>query len=789
YKRAKHTKGCDEELKKKAVKLRDKAKKYITELPKEDEMETSQMEAPIRLLIEIVLIFAENFKNEKLSKNVLDFDDLEHYTIEILKNGDINFDFQEILTDEYQDSNDIQEYILSHVAGNKARRFMVGDSKQSIYAFRGTGPELFLEKYKTVNKAILSKNFRSSKEVIATVNNIFSNIMPNYDKDEMLYQGIDVEGEKTESYKVNGRESIFIANKIKELSHDYSYKDIAILVRSSGMVSEIIHELKLGGIPSFSENNIGFFENQEIKLITSILSIVDNAIQDVPLTAVLTSPLYDVSVDELLEIRKNSKELSLYESLKQVCSKGHPLHGYNDFFEDLKRWREYAKNLGIEDFLIEIIAENKLFHYAKSKSAKDNIRILLNLAKEHNGSIFSFINYLEQHTKRKISLNEAANSEGLDMVHIMTIHKSKGLEFPVVFLANMNKEFNKKDIRKDIIFHKKHGIVFKNLNRETRIKSKTMPHSVLSKIIVDEAYEEEKRVLYVALTRARERLILVAANKKKESDSYLKLLEETLKFEEIEQNESSKTIKEQLKNETTNFLKADDDRVLEIKHFMEAPYKFQHETLLPANVSISEIKRNFYNQNAKIGEVESVVESTFMNELPIPSFLTEENRASKRGTAIHLAMEKLDLSIHTQQNINEFLKSVLTEDDFNSINQKFILDFMNSNIANRLKNATYVKKETPFAMELSAEDAFLEGIQGEGILVHGIIDLYFEEADEIVLLDYKSDYIKGNIKETLKNRYKIQIDIYKKALTHITGKKVKEVIIYVFQTGEEIVID
>ncbi|MCL1924736.1 MAG: UvrD-helicase domain-containing protein [Defluviitaleaceae bacterium] len=789
FSRAKSSKGEDKELKKQSDDLRKKVKELIKNIPRENEVELQTMNSHIDLLIKTTIDFANNFKTEKLSKNAVDFNDLEHYAIEILKHDNVNFDFEEILIDEYQDSNDIQEYILTRVASNsvssnniKTRRFMVGDSKQSIYAFRGTGPELFFKKYETVEKLILSKNFRSSETVINTVNNVFQNIMPGYDKNSMLYKGIELKGEKTESYLVKGREITFIASKIKELSNIYNYNDIAVLVRSKSIISELVNELKIRGIPSFSEDNVGFFENPEIKLITNILSIVDNPFQDIPLMAVLTSPLYELSMDELLKIRKDNKNLSLYESLKS--------YGHKEFFLNLEKWRENARKLNIEDFLIEIIVENKLFSYTRKSSARDNLRILLTIAKEYEGGLFSFINYLEQHTRRKISLSEAASSEGVNMVRIMTIHKSKGLEFPVVFVASMNKVFNTDDTKKDIIFHKKHGIVFKNLDLEKHIKTPTMPHSVLSKIIIDENIEEEKRVLYVAFTRAREKLILTGQKKEKKTNSYVQLLENSIDFEELEVSEE--TFKEELIKEAEKLLPDNDIRISKVKKFIESEYKYKDDINLPANISISEIKRNFYNQNAKIGEVESVIDKSFFSKLPTPSFLNKENEAAKRGTLLHLVMENLNLSIHNENNLDELLKTVLAEDELKEINREFITNFMNSNIAIRLKKASNIKKETPFAMELSSkelflEQDFLEKEAGKGILVHGIIDLYFEENGEIVLLDYKSDNLTD--KSEIKERYKIQLDIYKKALESITGKKVKEVIIYMFRTCEEILID
>ena len=772
FSRAKSTKEAHEVLKKKAAALRDSVKKILGKIPKTEKEDYINMQKYIQVLIKITASFARKFREEKYLLNAVDFNDLEHYTIEILKTGNVTFDFVEVLTDEYQDSNEIQEYILSSVAGNTARRFMVGDLKQSIYAFRGTGPELFKEKSKTSPTIYLSKNFRSSGSVIKTVNNIFGSIMEGYDEKSMLYPGINIEGEETEAYLINGRESVFIANKIKNLTN-YRYKDIAILVRSSSMVNELIYELSLLGIPSFSENNVGFFENSEIKLITNILSIIDNPRQDIPLMAVLTSPLYNISYEEILKLKKDG--MSFYDCVKEAS--------IPSFLEDIKSLRAYSKTLSIEDFLIEIIVKYKIFKFAKNASARDNIRILLDLAAHYEGSIFSFINYLQEHSKRKITLAEAAG-EGADMVRIMTIHKSKGLEFPVVFVANMDKEFNKEDTKKDVIFHKKHGIASRNFNLPERLKTKTFPHALVSRIISKEALEEEKRVLYVALTRAEKKLILTASKKKRSGNSYLSFLDGVIEFEEV--NAIRGDIDVAINKDS---LEDDNEEFLKIKKVIETPYKFINELGLVSNISISEIKRNFYKQNAKTPESESIHDSSFSDFLPVPNFIADEKNALKRGTVLHTVMEHLDLDIHTSNNLDLFLETILNKEEIENLNKDFVLGFINSNIAKRIRKSSKVKKEVPFAMEVTAKEIFTEIKEGDGVLVHGIIDLFFEEDDKIVLLDYKSDSITENIEETIKERYKIQMQMYKKALESMSGKKVKEVIIYFFKTGEEIIIE
>ena len=778
FSRAKSTKGADEILKKKATKLRDSVKKILSKKTKEESSSYLDMKKYVEILIETTLIFSNKFKEEKISLNCVDFDDLEHYAVEILKSENIDFGFVEVLTDEYQDSNEMQEYILQKVAAG-GRRFMVGDLKQSIYAFRGTGPELFLEKSKTSPTVYLTKNFRSSETVIKTVNSIFSNIMRGYDENAKLYPGLNINGEETESYLINGKESVFIANKIKSLK-DYKYGEIAVLVRSSSMVNELIHELSLLGIPSFSENNIGFFENPEIKIITSILSVIDNPRQDIPLMAVLTSPIYNVTYEDILKIKIPSE--SLFDSLKKS--------GYANFFEDIKLLREYSKKFSIEDFLIEVIVKYNLFKFTSNASSRDNIRILLSLAGSYEGSIFSFINYLEQQ-KRKITLAGSAG-EGADMVRIMTIHKSKGLEFPVVFIANMHKSFNDEDIKDDVIFHKEHGIVFKNFDIQERLKTRTIPHSLVSKMILNESLEEEKRILYVALTRAEKKLILTAEKKKrKTSRSYLSLLEDIIQFEEVnavrDYNEFSDSVDIKRSN---NILDEDVKEALKLEKLFRSKYKFESELGLISNISISEIKRNFYKQNAKTPDSENINDFAFSDFLPSPNFISDEKNALRRGTALHTVMEHLDLDFHTEENLDTLLQSVLLEEEIANLNKNFILKFITSPIARRIRKSIKVKKEVPFAMEVSAEEIFTEVKEGEGVLVHGIIDLFFEEDGEIVLLDYKSDSLNiENIKEELQKRYSIQLKIYKKALENMLDKKVKEVIIYFFETGDEIKID
>ena len=633
---------CDEEIKKIVTDSRSEVKDTIKKLRERmyyqsvDEalVEVEKCHDIIQSYVDITKSFMEKFKQKKREKNIIDFDDFEHYAIEILitkENGiirptktadELAHDYQEIMVDEYQDSNIVQETILSSISGERFgihNRFMVGDVKQSIYGFRGANPDIFIEKYNRYQtdsavsdyKIVLDKNFRSRKGVIDTTNFFFYQLMNcqlggiDYDEENRLnYGAVYMETEnmendsagssedkgadlfnriddKTELILINTKEepeelsenseahtntlpeddedmsaSAFeaeakvIARRIKELTdkktgmvifdkeqkkyRSLKYSDIAILLRSTGGIGESINdELLKEGIPVYMESKAGYFNTLEIRTIISYLRIIDNPIQDLPLAAVLKSPIVGLTDEEIAIIRAVvGRNVSLYEDVciyagnPDICQESELAYDITlagklrNFIRMLDGFRDKALYMSIYDIINEMLILTGYYDYvmAMPSGARRiaNVEMLKQKAAAYeNGSykgLFNFIRYIEKMNKYDVDMGEASIlSENDNTVKIMTIHKSKGLEFPVVILANTNKQFNLIDARKKSIVHSKYGIGIDYIDTDTRVKTKNMIKFAIVKRIELDAIEEEMRLFYVACTRARDKLIFTAS--------------------------------------------------------------------------------------------------------------------------------------------------------------------------------------------------------------------------------------------------------------------------------------
>lgn len=901
--------------------------------PKEIKEDLKKLYPIICKLKDLTLNFLAKFSHKKREKNIVDFNDLEHFCIEAIENKDVletlQSNYVEILIDEYQDSNLTQELILSSIVKKGiSNRFMVGDIKQSIYKFRGAKPELFLEKYESFSKSNnneikidLSKNFRSRDIVLNGINFIFKQLMSKevgdivYDSNASLYYGAnfpdkedfnvseDIELHITVS-KLEHTETNDIDTEIKELSNialearliakrilnltsgtnklyinengsyrQANYKDIVILTRSMSTVAEIlVEELKNYGIPAFAETSTGFFENTEIMVMLSLLHIIDNPRQDIHLISVLRSPIYSINPDDLLNIRGKLQKGTFYDCIIEFLSLDY--EETNDinikntlklFMENLLNWRKIASYTSISNLVSILFEETRYFDYVGAMSGgairQGNLQVLQSYATKFEETsykgLFHFIKYIEKHIKRNTQIGNAKIfSENENVVRIMSIHKSKGLEFPIVFVSMLGRKFNRRDESNNIIFHKDYGFGPKYIDIHKRTKCNTLASFTLSNKIHEESYSEELRILYVALTRAKEKLILTGCignlnnnlskwarftsndNIQLPSKYLLKcstfldfiapcimrhedginLLEKTGSFlqpkNEVLLRDLSKwsiyinninDIEIEINNEyqNKNIFKENLDNLIsdiDISH-LEKTFNFQYPNKslisLPSTISISEIKRNFYKQLSE--ELETQIDIFKPTVLKEPEFL-KQNRgltSVEVGTAIHTVMEHLDLNIHKdKEGIISLLKSlqlknIITEEEKKHVPINKILEFIKSDIAKRMLNAKYIKKETSFVMEIKASEAYLQtNSKLDKVMVHGIIDCYFEEDNgNIVLLDYKSDYVTNSTVELIKDKYKIQISIYKKALENVTNKNVSQCIIYLFAMGQSVLIE
>ncbi len=606
-------KQVDPEKKERAAALRNAAKDGIKKmkalyLPGDVDSVFSDMDAcrgPIRMLLELAEEFSARFQEAKEEKNLVDFNDLEHFALEILTGGspdhrpgavadELSGIYEEILVDEYQDSNEVQETLIRCVSRERfgtPNVFMVGDVKQSIYKFRLAKPELFLEKYESYGdeddlyqKIELHKNFRSRREVLESINDVFYQIMTKqlgnicYTDDAALYAGAKFpetpkEGQaKTEVLLLNTGDPLFdgmdeekadytareaearlIAAKIRELTDPESgmqiyngktgqyerlkKKDIVILLRSlSGWSEEFLSVLGAAGIPAYAESRTGYFTAVEVETMLNMLALIDNPMQDIPLAGVLKSPIGGMKDRELAIVMADFKrdpdrgeDIGFYGAVKHYLEK----HGESEedaviyrklaaFRNLLTTLREESMYLPVSRLIYRIFDLTGYDKYAAAmpagKTRQANLAMLVQKAEDYEKTsyqgLFDFIRYIEKLKKYNTDFGEASRSgEHDDAVRIMSIHKSKGLEFPVVFLAGCGKKFNRQDARGRILIDEELGIAADFFDPEKKVKAPTLKKNVLARRSNLENMGEELRILYVAMTRAKEKLIITAGDK------------------------------------------------------------------------------------------------------------------------------------------------------------------------------------------------------------------------------------------------------------------------------------
>ena len=931
---------------------------------------------PLRILLDLVLEFDRRLLAAKQERHLIDFSDMEHYALQILLKrekveesdgtgtdrtetkyrivpSDVAMEyrqyFQEILIDEYQDSNLVQEYLLSAISGEEEgryNRFMVGDVKQSIYKFRLARPELFLEKYDTYQETgdlcriDLAKNFRSRIQVVDAVNGVFSRIMSReiggiaYDDKAALYPGAvypaqedpaygselllirkPEKGEREESGigeqhaegagvlvdydNVRQLEALAIAARIKQLKGSLQvmekstgelrpvrYSDMVILLRTtSGWDEEFKKILEQQGIPVYITSKTGYFGALEVQELLQFLRVLDNPRQDIPLFGVMQSVFGGFTQEEIAQIRSGGeghsrKRMTLYEALKEVAQSGRTVEEGEEisagesageeaelsqkadtFLQRIGHYRDLTPFTSIRDLLQRILDDYDYLNYVTALPAgskrRANVEMLLTKAsafeKTSYFGLFHFIRYMEQLEKYDVDYGEADTlDENADVVRIMSIHKSKGLEFPVVFVSGLSKRFNMQDANQSLIVDMDLGVAVDYVDSVRRIKNKTLRRTVLSAKMKEDNLAEELRVLYVALTRAREKLILTAVLDKAdekwelaqmtgqerltyldfcEAGSYMDFLlpilpqtgiavktlrTEDLAVEELREQLRMGDRREQLRliacGETT--LTGDpEENERKLMYLRERfAYQYPHPGLqkLYTKTTVSELKI------AAMAEKDEAAFHTFEEKevVPyIPGFRREQEKVSGavRGNAFHRTMELLDFMYvfvesglfekcpgdyetyrkrldaeRLKNRLEEFLQREtislrLTEEYAKAVSLPKILNFLEQELAYRMWRAQeqgLLYREQPFVLGIDAKRLDPDLPEGEKVLIQGIIDVFFIEDGEIVLLDYKTDVIDSL--EALWNRYNVQIQYYEEALTKLMQMPVKERILYSF---------
>lgn len=880
----------------------------------------------------LVKQFSKLLGEKKRSRNMIDFNDMEHFALSILteeKDGhtapsrvaeEYQERFEEVMIDEYQDSNLVQEAILTSVSRMEKGQnniFMVGDVKQSIYRFRLSRPELFMEKYDTYTledsacqRVDLHKNFRSRPEVLDSANYLFEQIMQRgfggieYDENAALYPGADFP-EKPEdtdsgfSYRTElllmdkkeaavrtaegggdakKAEARMIARRIRELTDSgmvydraegacrrVRYRDIVILTRSiKGWAESFSSVLAEEGIPAYSVSREGYFETYEVSVLMDYLRILDNARQDLPLAAVLTSPFGGLDVQELARIRLAFPELPFYEAYVRYAEtedlpeeEGKTREKLESFYGQIAYFRRKVPYTPIHELLAEIIDRTGYGTYISAMPGgaqrQANVEMLVEKAAAFEGTsykgLFNFIRYIEQLRKYDVDYGEAGIlDEQADTVRIMSIHKSKGLEFPIVFAAGMGKAFNMQDVRGSVILHPELGAGLDVVDLEQRTKAPTFLKKMIQEEAALESLAEEMRVLYVAVTRAKEKMILTGVcdvsenleERIREAENGENRAEEEGKPGQMElyRLEEAKTcldwiipavfsgkdgrIRRDCPVEVRLFTAEDLQCEKEAEHTadvlardtlehwdctrrhapeyaerlksqMEYVYPWEAEGQMKLKFTVSELKKRTSLQEEAGEEMYQEPEVVPL----IPRFLTEEETltGASRGSAYHKLLELLDFTENYDDGLlaqvirENKAAGKLTGEMADCIRTGDILHFLNCESGRRMARAAAQGKlyrEQPFVLGVPSEEIYPEDRSGETILVQGIIDVYFEEPDGLVVLDYKTDQVRAA--DELKEKYHAQLDYYAQALEQLTEKHVKEKIIYSFTLRKEIAV-
>ncbi len=766
----------------------------------------------VKELCRLSLAFLKKFSVRKLERGVLDFSDIEHIALKILKGGaGISYReyFQEIMTDEYQDSNEVQEAILTSISRDN-NYFCVGDVKQSIYRFRLAEPAIFLRRYasyedeKRGKRILLSRNFRSRKSILDSANAIFRRIMQPavggvaYNDEALLRYGASYGDDrginKTElllikeddakdidRYSIEARE---IASKIQSLKAGFTvtdratglkrpaeYKDMVILMRSlSGGVDEAFKQvLEEAGIPVYLESRSGYFKTPEVSAILSFLTILNNPLQDIPLIAVLKSPIGGLTDEDLARMRILCPEGKLFLALKKMSleRKGdleNTAKKCAAFLSFYGRFRSKLPYTPIHELISLIIDESGygLIATAKGANASANLELLVSRAAsfeagDHRG-LFRFVRHIEKLKKNELDLGGAGLMDWGNAVRIMSIHKSKGLEFPIVFLPCLNRKLNYSDSRSSLVTDSSLGLGLSFIDPEKRIKYKNIYHGLISRKLHLDALGEELRILYVAMTRPEEKLIMSATVDKdtatllsspkgvSQANSYLDLLlyaiqdtatRNSIKIEEkdlpgqVAESVAEELSLKQLKAawEKTDKNKKYDtalyDRLIKNASWV---YPFKASFTVPAKISVSEMK--------KLSQAAAEEEE---NALRTKDLFSKQNSSSTkgaiRGTAYHKAFEQLPFGdIESLSDVEEYIMRLVEEEQLTKeaaglIEPMDILDFAKCGLSGRMAAAAkkgLLYKEQPFLLGVSASSIDASYPGSETILVQGIIDAYFE---------------------------------------------------------------
>lgn len=890
---------------------------YFRRTGEELRQELAELGPLLRELVDLVRRYQKAYRQAKEQKGQLDFNDLEHYCLKLLWGpsqvaGELKRQYREIMVDEYQDTNDVQETIIKMLTGEpgtEPQLFMVGDVKQSIYRFRMANPALFLEKYLSYSrgegspnrKILLSANFRCRKEIVDGVNHIFRKIMVqstgelDYDREaELIYRAgypeagpeirlaagpvelhlIERTGQaEDEEETALEKEGRLIAGRIRELMGEggnppaqvwdkeagcyrpVKYKDMVILLRSTKEKANVLLQvLQEYGLPAYAELGTGYFQAVEVSIMLSLLQLIDNPIQDIPLAAVLRSPLLGLTANDLAAIRAASPGGNYWQAVQRYLAvqPDTPLAGgLKGFLAQLERWRTLARQGPLSRLIWQIYQETAFLEYASAmpggRQRKANLLALYDRAREFDAfsrhGLFRFLRFIEKLQERDEDLGLAgAFGESDNVIRIMSIHKSKGLEFPVVFVANLGGEFNLKDLNRGVLLHQDLGIASLCYDLKLRVKYPSFAYHAVRNALHRGTLAEELRILYVALTRAREKLILVGTERnlaearerwQEWGDSCSTLPPPVLAtagcyldwLGPAVAGDSSPEGKELFRVEYWGLPEGRElpdpgakaskpnvplDKIRNLESLGPADplvqeqldrvlgwdYPYLAATGQPAKLSVTELKRRLVEQDE---EARKLLVSSSITARPRFIQETQGLTGAELGTAMHLVMQHLDLQkVSSKEVIMEQIEQMveqefLTPEQAQAVGWKQFLTFFQSPLGQRLIQAApgQVRREVPFTLSLPAQDIYQDFPAGEGqerVVIQGIIDCLLIEEDGIVVIDYKTDRIRKEDLPGAAAGYRHQLELYGRAVAEIYGLPAKEKYLYFFRLGEYLLI-
>lgn len=838
-------KNVDDFDKKRISKLRDEYKKISGDIEKNfysaitfkgQYEDFSKMNIYIEKLLNIIEIFKEKFVNEKKKKNILEYSDLEHLALKVLEDGDVQKNYKEyfkyIFIDEYQDSNYVQEELVTRIA-RENNLFMVGDIKQSIYGFRLAEPEIFINKYNSFSndkneinyKIDLNKNFRSRENILDFTNTIFKNLMTkdfgkiDYDDNVKLYfgredyikpdDGIDIEIVKYNKSRITKEELEVrkIVDKIENLvKNGSSYKDIVVLMRSPksyiGAITDVFEQRK---IPVFIDYSEKYLDSFEIEIVLNYLRLIDNINQNIPLASIMRTPIYGFTDDELFIIKKSNVKSDLATCVKTYKGNEFIEQKIKNMMSEIYDFRDKSKFLSIDKLIWDILSNTYLLEFIVSMPSGEkkltNIRLLVEIAKEFEESslsgLYQFNKYIKNVKERKSDFEGAKTLiEKANVVRVMSIHKSKGLQFPIVILAGTGKMFNKSEGKGDILIHSKFGLISKTVDLENRVKISNVERKLILREIDLDAKSEEMRILYVGITRAIHKLIIFASVPSKNFAETLRNWKEKFNPGGFKQNnkfidwimfslyetvggcEFSININEPIGsgesfiNEKIIKKEELEKRILDTEKFEYKIYNYEKKEIKPSKIAVTALTHS--EATPKLEKLSKRKDKKL------------EITGAYIGSQIHSIMQYLNLAeCKENNNLYEQIeimkkKNLIYNDIEEYYNLEKIEDFLGSALGKRLLSSTEIYREMPFVMK--------EEIDGVDTLVEGIIDLFFIEDGRAVIIDFKTDNVNEKTYLEFMEKYSVQLNYYSKAIGKLTDYDVKEKFVHFFKINKSVIV-